>query len=544
MRRLSVFAAASALLAGCGSDEAIGGGGDAGTGGTGATDGGVDGSGGSAGAGQTTLSFPQAIGDKAFVDSTLHPTIRLVIEPVGDAPEKVDVVVGGTTIVAEQESDRFVASLDVSGLAAGDHAAIASAMLGGETVATAELSLRVRAGSARLTEFDSVGPTITATVHHDAARDRALATWVDVRDGTHHAYLATLDGHGAKVGTDRQVDTGAARTLRVHSALGSDTIGLHYQEDDGAAIRSWFRVAELDGDGLGEPIDLSGSGSTAFGGAVAWDGEAYGVAWKQIDAGEVEIRWARIHPDDGLVAGPLAVMRTDDANGGSLGGLGPLSMACSARVCALAYPRKLYNALVDLDLDKVRLAVIDVGAGALSSVAPVDATDWDLQADPAVTRLDSGEFLLTYTRSDTRLVSADPCDDTLGRYIVYGIRLDVDAEPVSVAPYALVDEPAVRFQTTLAPYGERALIAWEDQRSQCAPMGANRLAINVADITAPEGAVVDPYLELPESVLLGQSTPSLMAVGTNGWVAWTDNRNGLGIIDPRPELFLDALWRD
>src|SRR5215471_13116341 len=102
---LSCALLASGLLGvGCGDNGKT----SAGSGGAGA---GGSGGGGGGSAGSTTLSFPQFVRGKAFVDTSAFPSIPILVATSGDAPEAVDVTVGNDTVHATKTSDGFVATV-------------------------------------------------------------------------------------------------------------------------------------------------------------------------------------------------------------------------------------------------------------------------------------------------------------------------------------------------------------------------------------------------------------------------------------------------
>jgi hypothetical protein len=62
------------------------------------------------------------------------------------------------------------------------------------------------------------------------------------------------------------------------------------------------------------------------------------------------------------------------------------------------------------------------------------------------------------------------------------------------------------------------------------------MAMNVA---APDlKSLLDPYLEASGSIGL-----SLAVTGTSFVAAWSDDRDGMGLTAPKPELFLETYWR-
>lgn len=67
------------------------------------------------------------------------------------------------------------------------------------------------------------------------------------------------------------------------------------------------------------------------------------------------------------------------------------------------------------------------------------------------------------------------------------------------------------------------------------------MAMNVA---APDmRSLLDPYLEAPGSIGLPPEYPTIAVTGTSFVAAWSDNRDGNGLTQPKPELFFETYWR-
>jgi hypothetical protein len=224
--------------------------------------------------------------------------------------------------------------------------------------------------------------------------------------------------------------------------------------------------------------------------------------------------------------------------------LAEIGIACSAKVCLVSYTRDVYNALVDLNIPKLFIAVIDVATGKLAGKPkPVEASDWDTQLfGQSLIALPDGTFRLVYTANDTAAAinPKSPCDNMLERDLLFAVKIDAQGNVLGM-PMPIFDFQGTREYPRIAAHPAGFALFWEDQRSECAANGHIRMAFDVVDPTL--GQLLDPYLEVPSSIGLPPEDPALAVSGTNFMVVWSDDRDGNGIADPKPELFFDTYWR-
>ncbi len=65
-----------------------------------------------------------------------------------------------------------------------------------------------------------------------------------------------------------------------------------------------------------------------------------------------------------------------------------------------------------------------------------------------------------------------------------------------------------------------------------------------ANVASPDlSMLLDPYVELPGSIGLTPEDPTRAVSGTSFAVALSDDRHGMGLVGPKPEIFLDTYWR-
>src|SRR4029077_934754 len=100
-----------------------------------------------------------------------------------------------------------------------------------------------------------------------------------------------------------------------------------------------------------------------------------------------------------------------------------IGIACNTKVCLVTYTRDVYIPLVDLNVPKLFVAVVDLATGKqVGKATPVEATDWDSQLfGHSLIALDDGSFRLVYTAVDTAaaVTPKSPCDQTLERDMLF-----------------------------------------------------------------------------------------------------------------------------
>jgi hypothetical protein len=148
-----------------------------------------------------------------------------------------------------------------------------------------------------------------------------------------------------------------------------------------------------------------------------------------------------------------------------------------------------------------------------------------------------------YEATDTAaaVTPKSPCDQSLERDLLYAVRFDAQGNRLG-KPRALFDHEGSREYPRIAAHPDGFAMFWEDQRSECSTTAQHiGVAMNVA---APDfGSLLDPYLEAPGSIGLPPEYPTLAVTGTNFAVSWSDDRHGQGLLDPKPEVYLETYWR-
>jgi hypothetical protein len=456
------------------------------------------------------------------------------------------------------DATHYVAKVDVSGLSSGPHTFTATAP-GGATVTG---SLVVDTGSLQFTSFATAGPAYASHLLPAPSGDRLAFTWVSVANGmTHQLYLNYLDGAGARLmPSDVVLNDPADEPVSGYTAFSSDAIGVVYHVLDSASghWRVKMRVVDATGTDTVPTMDLT-QGQAAFSLAAAGvDPGGFSAAWLHIspptDAGSppVEVRFSRWDTTSQKLVGPLVLDSDQPQAQGSTQGpqtlepLAEMGIACNTTLCLVLYSRDVYNTVVELNEAKLFLATVDLASGTLvGAPQAVEDTDWDAQMfGQQIVAMADGSFVLVYTAIDTA-VALNPitaCDMTEERDLLFAVKIDATGKLQGV-PAPVFDFQGSREYPRVAQHPDGYALFWEDQRSECDATGGHiGMAMNVG---APDlQSLLDPYLEAPGSIGLPPEYPSLAVTGTNFVVAWSDNRDGMGLVEPKPELFLETYWRD
>jgi hypothetical protein len=563
-RRLLVpavwLSTATAFAAACGSGTPSKDSGATGTGGTGTTTTAMTGVG---AAGPTNLSLPQFVHGAAYADTTLFPTIPVVISVTGVTPEDVAVTIdSNTTVVATQDANGYVAMIPVSGLAPGVHTLLAQAGVAGSLSGEVQGKLTVGSGSLEFTHVASDGVAYDGHLVHDTAADVLDYTWVDVPgNAKHQLFLNHLDGAFQRLlPGDVVLNDPADEPLSGYTAFGPSGIGVVYmtaQPNDPQWLVK-MRVVDPTGKTVIMPtMDLT-QGQAAYSiQAAGADPGGFSAAWLHIspapDGGApppVELRFSRWDTTANELVGPIVLDSDQPQAAGSAEGpqslepLGEINIACNATLCLVAYVRDVYDTEVQLNEPKVFVAAVDLQTGMLAAPpAPVEASNWDAQlfGNHLVTQAD-GSFVLVYQAVDTA-AAVNPitaCDDTEERDLLVAVKIDATGK-IMGTPAPIFDFQGSREYPRIAALPEGFALLWEDQRSECAASGGH-IGMAANTVSADLSMLLDPYVELPSSIGIPPEDPTLAATGTSFVVAWSDNRHGMGLLQDDDEIYLDTYW--
>jgi hypothetical protein len=526
---------------------------------------------GTGGAGGTVLSLPQLVHGAAYVDTSLFPSIPIVVPATGATPDSVEVSVDGTVTAATSGTNGWVANVAMT-LAPGPHTLVATAKQAGATTGMVTGSLTAGAGSFEYTHVATDGIAYDGNLVHDVAGDALVYTWVSApAGGKHQLWMNRLDGAFSRLlPADVALNDPADEPLSGYTALSAKGLGVVYkvQKPNDPHWLVKMRAVDAMGHEIVPVTDLT-QGQAAFALAAAGaDPGGFSAAWLHIsppgDGGAsppVQIRFARWDLGAKKLVGPLTLDMDQPPDAAdstmspqALEPLAEMSIACNASVCLVSYVRDLWNDTTALNEQKVFVAAVDLASGAPmgtpSPVAPAGNYDPQFFGNQIVA-LSDGTFVLVYQEtllippacSSAMYGAQDMCCQAGSEEsdAFYTAKLDATGK-LSGAPTLLYRAEGTREYPRIAPHPDGFALFWEDQRTECAPAGGYiRMAANV---TGPGlSGLLDPYVEVPGSIAVPPESPSLAVAGTNAIVSWSDNRHGQGLLEDDDEQYLDTYWR-
>jgi hypothetical protein len=533
-----------------------------GTSGTGGTDGGT---------GTTMLSLPQFVHGAAQVDVSLYATIPIVVGVSGTTPDSVDVSIEGTDITATKDTNGWVANAAMT-LSPGPHMVVATAKIGGNPVGTAKGSLVAGLGSVEFTTIAKDGPSSHGNVIHDVAGDALVYSWVsNPTSSKHQLFMNRLDGGMTRLLTsDVVINDPNDEPLNGYTALGANgALGVVYRTPKPNDTHWTVKLRGVDAMGkeLVPAVDLTSPGAAFSEQSAGADANGFSAAWLQIqppgDGGTLpplEMRFARWDMTAKKLVGPITLdmdqppeMGGMDPNPQALEPLAESSIACNATVCLVSYVRDVYNLSATLNEQRVLVAVVDLASGTLKGTPqPISNA---LNPDPQfwgneLIALSDGTFVLAFQETvllppacampmyamDTCCDPSAPSTDALG-----AVKFDATGKQIG-QPKFIFSYEGSREYPRIASHPDGYALFWEDQRTECNQGGGFiRMAANVASPNL--SSLLDPYLEMPNSIALPPEEPSIAVAGTNFVASWSDNRHGMGLLDIATEQYLETYWR-
>ena len=495
---------------------------------------------GDTGSGDVLLLLPQAVGGALWANPAAYAELPVHVNVTGE-PASVQVALDGVAVVADPlGTGDWVARVPVAGLAAGEHALFASAP-GAESV---EATLVLGEEGVRVTDFSTDGAAETPRVHPSG--DTLWLTWTDRSAGNSEAWLRAMDGAGRWTGEKVALVHAAEETLYARTALGDGAIGVLYQSLGGTPYFNHFLVSDLQGAALFGPQDLDPEpGGGSFSGDLAWDGSGYVMVWRSVDAeGGHTLWWQRVAADDFTVIGPVALASTGPGTSAEPdAGFDPfvhLDIAALQDLSLVGWVQYRYNALLDMEIPLARLAMVRAdGAVLWSELAGDDVYyAWDRECRvfaTGATLKDEGPAF-TAVWSDVDLRTDELAND------LHAVNIGWDEPP---GDWTLLldavddnDEPFLQGTPRLP-----GTLAWWDHRAYTEDPAHGHIGLYTAEVgedLAFTGAVT-PFEHAV--TIAGVSWLAAAPLGTNALLAWSDERHGGGILDPRPEVYLETAWR-
>ncbi|MFH1467992.1 MAG: hypothetical protein ABIO70_26635 [Pseudomonadota bacterium] len=489
---------------------------------------------------EVLLSLSQAVAGAMWANPAAYAEIPVHVNVAGE-PASVDVSLDGVLTAAEPGlPGDWVARVPIAGLAAGEHALVASAE-GAEPV---EATLVLGEEGVQITAFATDGAAETPRVHHSA--ETLWLTWTDRSAGLSEAWLRTLDGAGRWTGERVALVHAAEETLYARTAVGhTGTVGVLYQSAGGMPYFNHFLIADLEGNTLFGPLDLD---PTASGGSpsgdIDVDERGFVMVWRSAnEAGGHTLWWQHVDERSFAVTGPVALASTGPGTtaepDAGFDPFGHLDLAAVEDEVLVGWVQYRYNSLLGMEIPLARLALLRSGSVLWSELAGEDVYyAWDRECRVFATgyELDQPGPAFTVVWSDVDLRTDEMAND------LHALSIDYDAQP---GDWTLLldavddnDEPFLQ-----GTPGLPGTLAWWDHRAYTEDPANGRISLYAATVGDDLAFTGEETIFEHARTVAGVSWLSAEPLGTNAMLAWSDERHGSGILDPKPEVYLETAWR-
>ncbi len=517
-----------------------------------APDTGVDAAGGDAGHEPiSALSFPQAVDGVMWAHPGVYASLPLHVALDGDATA-VRVTVGTHEVDAvDPEGDRdWIATIPIaSDMGVLDVSATAEGPMASTASGTASLHLGTT--GVQLTDFDAAGPAATPELHWvgATAASRALVlSFVDQHDAAlpRSLWLARLDGAGAALATPVRVALSDAEdTLNARVAFGASHVGVLFQRR-GTPYASFFAIADAETGAVTlAPVALDPIDGVGYaGGDLLFDGQAFVGLFRSNTPTGQQLSAFRVDEASGAITGPsvVAMGGMDDDPMGPFTPFGAITLLAVGDAYVASFARSRHDAVLLLSIPKAQVVRFDRTLTPLGEEHAGIAASFRWQYPPRLFASAGGGGLLIWPETDLE----DPDPSPAAQFRLDVVRPDGTLDPAHGDGFGLLMPlpPEYRTEPTLDPLasGVGGTLVWTDDRSYRADPTAGRIELFAARFAAADerlsGEVRFPHARFIEET----GFPSVARAGTNTIVVWLDEREGSGIVDPRPQVWLETVW--
>lgn len=494
------------------------------------------------GVGKPGLYFPQAVFGAMAADLTVYASLPVHLSTKGAVDAVTVQLDDGPEIAANPGAGTWVADVAIMGASEGVHTLTATAS-GPEGEAAVNAELVLRSGGLQWTDVTQDGNAGTPTLHRRPGEESLWLTWTDGSGGPNRrAWLEPLDGAGRSMGERYALTPADADVPYARVALGGEGNAVLYQEPGGGPYFNRLRIVDIAGAELLAPIDLEPPGEFgSFGGDVAYDGTGFVATFRSNDGmGGGDVWWIRVEEGTWAVTGPVSVAASGD--GDPDGGFDPFSAVSIAAVddtrSVITFVRERYNPMLDLSLPKTQVVTVTADGDVDGPDFVASGTDfqwhWEGRVEAA-----GDEVLLLWTTDDLNDPSPTIPTALRGARVAPGDVVGNNRGAGTI----LVQAPETRGEPAFVATEEApGILVWTDQRSY--------VDIQNGRIELMATRIRDDALTTDTEDLIGHArfvagTANLggVPVGTNAVITWIDERHGGSIVNPKPEVYLETIWR-
>lgn len=491
------------------------------------------------GGGAPAVTLPQAIAGAMAADPTIYPTLPVHVAASG-AIEAVTVRLDDGPEVAATEGTTWVAQVPVMGMGPGTHTITATGSGSeGEVMASAELVLTEQ--GVQWTDIDVDGNAGTPTLHRLPGEDRLWLTWSDGSEMPNRAgWLEPIDGAGRSIGERVRLTPAEDDVPYARAAVGAEAIAVLYQLPGGGPYFNRLRVVGYDGSERVAPIELEPVGEFgSYGGDVVYDGSGFVATFRSNNGmGGGDVWWIRVVEATGAVTGPVIV--ASSGPGEPDGGFDPFSEVSVAAVdvdrSVIGFVRERFNDSLGLAIPKAQVVAVDIDGVVAGPDFVASGSDFEWHWETRVER--AGEEVMLLWLTDDLNDPSVPIPTALRAAVVSPEAAVGNDEGAGTV---LVQAAETRGEPTFVATGEGGIVAWTDQRSYVDLMTGR---IELMATRVDDGLATDTEDLVPHArFVAGTAHLRGAAAGTNAVLVWIDERDGGSVVNPRPEVYLETIWR-
>lgn len=494
------------------------------------------------GVGPPTARFPQAIAGAMAAHPATYASLPVHVAVTG-AVDAVRVRLDdGPEVAASAGAGTWVAAIPVMGASDGPHQLTAT-VSGGEGMAEASAELVLDPDGVQWTDVTIDGKAGTPIVHRRRDEDLLWLTWADGSEGPdRRGWIEPIDGAGRSQGERVALTPDGEDTPYVRAAVGQTAIGVYYQMPGGGPYFNRLRVVDFDGAELVAPIELEPPGGFgSFGGDILYDGTAFVCTFRSNDGmGGGDVWWIRIAEDGGAVTGPVKVASSGD--GDPDGGFDPFSFVSIAASddtrSVITFVREHHDPQLDLAVPKSQLVVVTADGEVAGPDFIASGTDfqwhWEGRVDGAGDRV-----MLMWLTDDLNDPSPTIPTALRGALVAPAEAVGHDEGAGTI----LVQAPETRGEPAFVVTEEApGILVWTDQRSYV-DIQTGRIELMARRVT-DDGLATDAGETIGHArFIAGTAHLGGAGAGTNAVITWIDERHGGSIVDPKPEVYLETIWR-
>lgn len=493
------------------------------------------------GGGAPAVRLPQAVAGAMSADPMLYSTLPVHVATSGAIDAVTVRLDDEAEVAASMGTGTWVAEVAVMGAELGVHTLTATAS-GPDGVLEASAELVLTSGGIQWTDVVIDGNAGTPVLHRRAGEDLLWLTWADGSEGVNRrGWLEPIDGAGRSQGERVALTPAEDDVPYARAAVGQSRVAVLYQLPGGGPYFNRLRVVDFEGGEVVAPLELEPPGGFgSFGGDVFYDGAGFVATFRSNDGmGGGDVWWMRVEEASGAVTGPKIVASSGD--GDPDGGFDPfsvISVAGDEQTAVISFVRERYNGALDLLIPKAQVVSVTADGTVDGPDAVASGSDflwhWEAKVETV-----GDEVMLLWCTDDLNdpnipiptalrgglVAPADAVGNDRGQGTVLVQAEETRGEPAFVA-------------TEEAP----GILLWTDQRSYV-DLQNGRIEMMAAralddSLTVDEAEVVGHARFIAGTAHFGGQ-----GAGTNAVVVWIDERHGNGIVDPKPEVFFETIWR-